>query len=786
MEEMRQKKFEMQAPHVINTHAVGYDVFGTFIHDVSAAVDHSHSDIEPDDRASISSSKLRLLVGSSIVNDIRRGVFEETGYTCSAGIAHNKILAKLVCGMNKPNKQTILPLNSIDGLFSKLEISKIKSMGAKTGVEVCRTLNARVMTDLLKYSEDELTGHFGPRIGNFLYLIARGIDLEKVTFKINSKSIAVSKNFRGASEIINSNTLKYWLTQLSKEVKERLESDALETNRVCRQLIVQFSQFIEGKEQSCSRTVQLNGNILNNYSFEEIASEAFSVIQKACTKFLKFEDKSLLNHAIRHLGISAGKFETNNGGDRNSMQNFLNNHQKRCKEEVEEQDKVVEEEIDDIFAFDEVQEAPKIRVKSKFQLMGTFKKFEHTSQDEGPTGELKKCEEEHPVVPEPENDIKACVKFNTETSIQGILTLKHWISEIFKELDAKLTAECLQKHHAPQEIELNWQQVINNQKMNFSVSLPIYIFANDVIHPELILDTMKDSSSNFIVDDKINPITLVEFVAKDFKENEEWKLKWIEDDAAECSMKENSNAFLDETITNDNLEMDATEKSIPLENLSPARAETSFKEEEMEEEEDEIASLEQDFVNTENELPMPSTSKCENVYTDTYAEFHGGDLLDELNPLEKCLECGKMIRKWDLVTHIDGHLAMRIAQSQRDEFRAEQKLKQLGGKAKDIPKPKKVFFVKNSIEKFTKKREDNSEIMDSQIICDECNEVVEESDFQVHKDHHFAQKLRNEQMDHALKSNENNIKRKRSFPPTATSTGSNAKKTKSLKDFFSN
>lgn len=39
------------------------------------------------------------------------------GYRCSGGIAHNKILAKLVCGMNKPNKQTVLPKHCIDLLY---------------------------------------------------------------------------------------------------------------------------------------------------------------------------------------------------------------------------------------------------------------------------------------------------------------------------------------------------------------------------------------------------------------------------------------------------------------------------------------------------------------------------------------------------------------------------------------------------------------------------------------------------------------------------------------------
>ncbi len=47
------------------------------------------------------------------------------GYHCSAGIANNKTLAKLCCGINKPNKQTILPLCAHQELMEKTPIQKV-------------------------------------------------------------------------------------------------------------------------------------------------------------------------------------------------------------------------------------------------------------------------------------------------------------------------------------------------------------------------------------------------------------------------------------------------------------------------------------------------------------------------------------------------------------------------------------------------------------------------------------------------------------------------------------
>lgn len=74
-------------------------------------------DVPEEDRKAYKKSDIKLLIGASIVSEIRAAVKEQTGYECSAGIAHNRVLAKLVCGMNKPNKQTILPLRHLKTMY---------------------------------------------------------------------------------------------------------------------------------------------------------------------------------------------------------------------------------------------------------------------------------------------------------------------------------------------------------------------------------------------------------------------------------------------------------------------------------------------------------------------------------------------------------------------------------------------------------------------------------------------------------------------------------------------
>lgn len=46
-----------------------------------------------------------MAIAAEIVNEIRGEVEEKLGYTCSAGVAQSKMLAKLGSGYKKPNQQ---------------------------------------------------------------------------------------------------------------------------------------------------------------------------------------------------------------------------------------------------------------------------------------------------------------------------------------------------------------------------------------------------------------------------------------------------------------------------------------------------------------------------------------------------------------------------------------------------------------------------------------------------------------------------------------------------------
>lgn len=89
----------------------------------------------------------------------------------------------------------------------------------------------------------------------WLYNIARGIDMEPVQARFNPKSIGCCKNFKGKSALVDLDSLRKWLKVHGDEVDDRLEKDAIETNRTPKQMVVSFStQLPDGRDVSSSRS----------------------------------------------------------------------------------------------------------------------------------------------------------------------------------------------------------------------------------------------------------------------------------------------------------------------------------------------------------------------------------------------------------------------------------------------------------------------------------------------------------------------------------------------------
>lgn len=73
-----------------------------------------------------------LVAGALEIARLREKITRVTGFTMSAGIAGNKLLAKLVSGRHKPDKQTLLPSDQVKPLLAKLPLQDLNVRSTTT------------------------------------------------------------------------------------------------------------------------------------------------------------------------------------------------------------------------------------------------------------------------------------------------------------------------------------------------------------------------------------------------------------------------------------------------------------------------------------------------------------------------------------------------------------------------------------------------------------------------------------------------------------------------------
>ncbi|NXI49423.1 POLH polymerase, partial [Chloroceryle aenea] len=214
---------------------------------------------------------LQLTMGAVIVEEIRVAVEEATGFRCSAGISHNKTLAKLACGLNKPNRQTLVSSRFVPKLFSQLPIGNIRNLGGKLGAAITDTLGVEYIGELTQFSETELQTHFGDKTGSWLYDLCRGIEDEPVKNRHLPQSIGCSKNFPGKMALATRKEVQHWLLQLALELESRLIKDRSQNHRVAKQLMVVI------RMQGDTRVSRFCA--LSRYDAQKMCNDAFALIQ---------------------------------------------------------------------------------------------------------------------------------------------------------------------------------------------------------------------------------------------------------------------------------------------------------------------------------------------------------------------------------------------------------------------------------------------------------------------------------------------------------------------------
>ncbi|KAL3523149.1 hypothetical protein ACH5RR_015983 [Cinchona calisaya] len=273
-----------------------------------------------------------LACGSLLVADLRLQVLQETQFTCSAGVAHNKMLAKLVSGMNKPAQQTVVPFSSVKKLLETLPIKKMKQLGGKLGTSLQTNLGVETVGDLLQFPEEKLQELFGINTGTWLWNIARGINGEDVEGRLLPKSHGAGKTFPGPRALKTISAVEQWLNELCEELSERLQSDLEKNKRIAHTLTLHSSAYKLNDTDSHKKFPSKSCSL--RYGTSKLQEDALILFQAGLREYLgsyklKTSGSQHDGWRITGLSVSASKIVAIPSGTR-SIFNYFHSQNQTC------------------------------------------------------------------------------------------------------------------------------------------------------------------------------------------------------------------------------------------------------------------------------------------------------------------------------------------------------------------------------------------------------------------------------------------------------------------------
>lgn len=154
-----------------------------------------------------------------IAKEIKQRIKEITGLTASAGISHNKFLAKIASDYDKPDGLFVIHPKDAEKFVESLEIERFFGVGKVTAKKM-HQLGIHTGADLKQMSEVFLAQHFG-KVGRIYYENARAIDERDVNPNRIRKSIGAENTFD--IDLVTSTKMTIELYHIARRTWERID-----------------------------------------------------------------------------------------------------------------------------------------------------------------------------------------------------------------------------------------------------------------------------------------------------------------------------------------------------------------------------------------------------------------------------------------------------------------------------------------------------------------------------------------------------------------------------------
>jgi DNA polymerase IV (DinB-like DNA polymerase) len=166
----------------------------------------------------VSSKISNLEEARRLAEAIKREILEKEKLTCSVGVGHNKLVAKIASDFEKPDGITVVEESDVERFLAPLSVRKLLWVGKKTE----RKLNAmgiKTIGDLAAFDVAVLTERFGI-MGAQYHFSARGMDNSEVAEKGVVKSVSRETTFE--EDTSDFGLILETLDTLSQDIQEEL------------------------------------------------------------------------------------------------------------------------------------------------------------------------------------------------------------------------------------------------------------------------------------------------------------------------------------------------------------------------------------------------------------------------------------------------------------------------------------------------------------------------------------------------------------------------------------
>ena len=161
--------------------------------------------------------------GKALARLIQKTITDNTGLTCSIGVAPNKLLAKMASEFNKPNGISILYEQDLEGKIWPLSCRKINGIGPKAEAKL-QAHGIHTIGDLAAKDVDWLKSEFGKSYGAWLHEASHGYDDRPVVTESEPVSMSRETTFEKDLHVVNDRAaLGEIFTRLCEQVASDLQ-----------------------------------------------------------------------------------------------------------------------------------------------------------------------------------------------------------------------------------------------------------------------------------------------------------------------------------------------------------------------------------------------------------------------------------------------------------------------------------------------------------------------------------------------------------------------------------